>query len=205
MPLARLLAEASYPVAAVCGNLPRWASRDLSRLLPAETKIGPQPPHEFERTLSSADSLITSPGSTTILQAAAIGLPVSLLPPQNLSQILNIDIYSSPSMSICNWPGSVIDRTEVDSLRLGGEGRVLEYIYKQIIQAAANEAMQAIMLRQFASILREFAGGSHVPAHVSVLGFNGASQVARILRQAILAPFPSPNRTTGNEASSRGN
>lgn len=205
MPLARLLADASYPVAAVCGNLPRWAVRELSGVFPAETKIGPQTPHEFQQTLSRADTLITSPGSTTLLQAAAIGLPTSLLPPQNLSQILNAELYSSPSASNCTWPPTVIDRAKVDSLRPAGEDTVLEYIYGQIIHAAADGATEATMTTGFAAVLRELATGNGAPGHVPALGFNGASQIARVVRQAMLAPLPRPKQVIRGQGGSVGN
>jgi hydroxymethylcytosylglucuronate/cytosylglucuronate synthase len=80
LPIARLLSQGAYSVSAVCGNLPAWAERELRSLFSEQVRIGAQTPHQFERTLSRADTLITSPGSTTLLQAAAIGLPTSLFP-----------------------------------------------------------------------------------------------------------------------------
>jgi hypothetical protein len=58
-----------------------------------------------------ADLLITSPGSTTILHAMAINLPTLLLPPQNLSQILNARLCSKPGADTMQWPASVHRRT----------------------------------------------------------------------------------------------
>jgi hydroxymethylcytosylglucuronate/cytosylglucuronate synthase len=190
MPLARLLSSAGHSVTAVCGNLPGWAVAELSELLPAGTRIGLQRPHEFERTLLEADSLITSPGSTTILQAAAIGLPISLLPPQNLSQILNAQHYSSAATPSCGWPTSVIDRGTVDTLRPAGEDVVLEYIYSQIVRASADGVGEAVMTARFAAMLDELVTGAGSPEHVTALGFNGASQVAQVVRQAMLARHP---------------
>jgi hydroxymethylcytosylglucuronate/cytosylglucuronate synthase len=204
MPLVRLLANASYPVAAVCGNLPQWAVRALSTLFPEQTKIGPQAPQKFEQTLARADALITSPGSTTLLQAAAIGLRTSLLPPQNLSQILNAELFSSPATPNCAWPPSVIDRTKVDSLRPAGEDAVLQYIYGQIVQAAQDGATEATMATRFATVLPELTTGSEAPANVTALGFNGASQVARVVRQAMLAPLPRPERVIRTKAADGG-
>jgi hydroxymethylcytosylglucuronate/cytosylglucuronate synthase len=202
MPLARLLADASYPVTAVCGNLPQWAVHALSALFPGQTKIGPQTPRNFERTLAAADTLITSPGSTTLLQAAAIGLRTSLLPPQNLSQILNAELFSAPSTPNRAWPSSVIDRAKVDSLRPAGEDIVLEYIYGQIIHAAKDKATEAAMTARFAAVLSEIAAGSDAPANVTALGFNGASQVARFVRQATLAPLPRAQNAIRDRAGS---
>ena len=202
MPLARLLANASYPVTAVCGNLPQWAVHASSALFPGQTKIGPQTPRNFERTLAAADTLITSPGSTTLLQAAAIGLRTSLLPPQNLSQILNAELFSAPSTPNRAWPSSVIDRAKVDSLRPAGEDIVLEYIYGQIIHAAKDKATEAAMTARFAAVLSEIAAGSDAPANVTALGFNGASQVARFVRQAILAPLPRAQNAIRDRAGS---
>ncbi|MFK8905676.1 hypothetical protein ACJA3G_01295 [Streptomyces sp. YS-3] len=68
--------------------------------------------------------------STTILQAASLCLPTALLPPQNLSQILNAEIFGVPGGSVITWPTSVIDRALVDELRPGGEDTVLGYVYR---------------------------------------------------------------------------
>jgi len=187
LPLARLLSGAGHHVTAVCGNLPDWAVAELGGILPAGTRIGSQTPFAFERTLAEAGSLITSPGSTTVLQAAAMGLPVSLLPPQNLSQILNAEYFSSSATPACRWPTSVIDRGEVDRLRPEGEDVVLAYIYGQIVRASREGAGETVMAPRLAAMLDELVKGAGTPEHVTALGFDGAGQVAGVVRRELLA------------------
>lgn len=187
LPLARLLAGTGKHVRAVCGNLPDWAVAELGEVLPAGTQIGMQTPFAFERTLAEAGSLITSPGSTTILQAAAMGLPVSLLPPQNLSQMLNAEHFSSSATPACEWPISVIDRSEVDRLRPEGEDIVLAYVYGQIVQASREGAGETVMAPRLAALLDELVTGAGTPEHVTALGFNGACQVADVVRRELFA------------------
>lgn len=201
IPLARLLAGSAHPVAAVCGNLPDWSVRELRAILPDESRIGPLAPAEFERLLRRADTLITSPGSTTVLQAAALGLRISLLPPQNLSQILNVERYCAPSVPRCDWPAEVIDRARVDALRPSGEDAVLEYIYGRIAGAATDGVTDAVMTDCFAAAIDELAIGGEAPEPVRALGFNGASQVARVVRQALFAPLAVPRPATANGSS----
>ncbi|QHC23300.1 hypothetical protein [Streptomyces sp. GS7] len=105
IPLVDALICAGHQIAAVCGNLPAWAHTELAATLPGSVRVGPSSAYEFEAALLQADALFTSPGSTTILQAASVDLPTALLPPQNLSQILNAEIFGVPGGSVIAWPG----------------------------------------------------------------------------------------------------
>lgn len=147
-PLAGVLQAAGRKVSAVCGNLSPDSCRRLRTLLPECDAIGPQTPYAFERMLSDADLLITSPGSTTILHAMAISLPTLLLPPQNLSQILNARLYSKPGADIMQWPASVLDRAKVEQLRSRGLNAVLPYIYQSIANAAASGKSGSVGLQE---------------------------------------------------------
>lgn len=193
LPLARILGSSGRPVAAVCGNLPHWAVRELTGLLPPGTRVGAQTPYEFEATLRRADLLVTSPGSTTMLQAAATGVATVLLPPQNLSQLLNAELYARPGPAVVAWPDSVIDRARVEALRPAGEDTVLEYVYGAIagVTAPALTAVAAAMSGALE------AGESALSPALADLGSRGAGQVARLVRQALLAPLPRPRPAGG--------
>lgn len=191
-PLVEMLADSGSLVSAVCGNLTIDACRELAARLPDGCTIGRQSPYEFERLLRGADLLITSPGSTTILQAVALRLPTFLLPPQNLSQILNARLYSSLDESVLFWPPSVMTLDRIEELRPEGEDIVLSYIYGSISAAAASpEArsdVEAILREEFASMPEEGVLDPFLPS----LGSSGAKQVAQRIRQALLAPIPPP-------------
>jgi hydroxymethylcytosylglucuronate/cytosylglucuronate synthase len=190
LPLAELLAGGGRPVAAVCGNLPPWACRELAAILPDSTEIGGRTPYEFEALLRRTDLLITSPGSTTLLQAAALALPTMLLPPQNLSQILNAEIFAKAGSGVVHWPSSVLDRTEVDRLRPRGEDAVLEHIYGAINAAEQRPQVRVEVATAIRSAFETLPAEGALSVDVSALGTGGAAQVGRLVRQALFAPFP---------------
>jgi hydroxymethylcytosylglucuronate/cytosylglucuronate synthase len=129
-PLVAELRASKRKVAAICGNLGQDVQEQLFAILPECGTIGPLSPRDFERVLKGAGLLITSPGSTTILQAMALRLPTLLLPPQNLSQIFNARLYAHPDTPSMQWPTSVLDPNRIETLRPGGENAVLDYIYR---------------------------------------------------------------------------
>ncbi|GAA3733360.1 hypothetical protein GCM10022225_14370 [Plantactinospora mayteni] len=195
LPIAELLADGGRPVAAVCGNLPDWACRDLAARLPGPVRIGAQTPADFEATLRGADLLITSSGSTTILQAAALELPMILLPPQNLSQILNAEIYAAAAREVLWWPASVLDPAEVARLRPAGEDTVLRYIYGAISDAADRPEVRAAVRAALATGVAGRPAVDAVPERVlEPARMGGARQVGRRIRQAMFAPLPRPER-----------
>ncbi|MFJ8388888.1 hypothetical protein ACIQ9Q_31050 [Streptomyces sp. NPDC094438] len=190
IPLVDALICAGHQVAAVCGNLPVWARTELAATLPGSVRVGPSSAYEFEAALLQADALFTSPGSTTILQAASVGLPTALLPPQNLSQILNAEIFGLPGGSVIAWPRSVIDRALVDELRPADEDAVLGYVYRQITEHSGDQAVRSVLMERFRALaVCTAAPGGPRPA-CGNSGHRGARQVARIVRQTIVAPSP---------------
>ncbi|MEJ8653698.1 hypothetical protein WKI65_38040 [Streptomyces sp. MS1.AVA.3] len=187
MPLVEELAGAGRRVSAVCGNLPHWARTELAAMLPGTGHVGPCSAYEFESVLLRADALFTSPGSTTILQAASLRLPTVLLPPQNLSQILNAEIFGTSGDSVVTWPRLVIDRSLVEELRPDGEDAVLGYVYRQITERSHHPDVQSI-LKQRWQALAACAGvlPDGLSPHLQKLGPGGARQVADIIRQTMI-------------------
>jgi len=188
IPAAEYLSAAGEPVAAICGNLPDWACTRLRAIVPAAAQIGPTDTRAFHALLRHADRLITSPGSTTMLQAASMALPTVLLPPQNLSQFLNAEIFTSGSEGIAQWPTEVIDRKRVDELRAGGEDAAIDYVYRQVAGLLHSEH-DALSVRQAVIGAIEAAPpGGVLSADLRSETMRGAGQVARIVRQTLLAP-----------------
>lgn len=194
LPLAEALRRREVSVWAVCGNLPPWACDAIGEILPGCERIGRQSPSAFEETISRADLLFTSPGSTTLLQAAATNLPTVLLPPQNLSQVLNAEIYSSARTVRIQWPQSVVDGARLAELRPLGEDAGLEYMYAALVTADRSPAARDAVAASISAAVTGPSSGSYLADELSGLGFSGASQVARVVRQAVLAPLPRPRR-----------
>lgn len=185
VPLAQLLGKRGAPVAAVCGNIPAWAVDEVQGCLSPRTHFGPMTPYDFEDLLVRADQLIASPGSTTILQAAALRLPTLLLPPQNLSQILNARLFAQPGRGVVAWPADVLDLDRVAALRPLGEDAVLAEVYAAISSAADSGTARAAV-----AVLLERAIDEAPPGGVlkEPEGTEGARQVGRVIRQVLFAP-----------------
>jgi len=77
-PLVKFLQSSNRKILAICGNINEEGCRRLSAIVPDSVAVGPQPGDAFERILTDADLLISSPGSTTLLQAMSIDLPTIL-------------------------------------------------------------------------------------------------------------------------------
>jgi hydroxymethylcytosylglucuronate/cytosylglucuronate synthase len=189
-PLIKILQESERTVSAVCGNLPPTACQRVANMLPNCAFIGAQTPYEFERILKAADLLVTSPGSTTILQAMSIRLPTLLLPPQNLSQIFNARIYANHGAQTMQWPAGVLASEEIERLRPQGEDAVLAYVYACIAKVATSTNAAA----EVAAIMRKSISGAPgrgvLDQSVLPPGSGGAGQVARLIKQAMFAPIP---------------
>jgi len=188
-PLLSALRGLPMPALAVCGNLPYDYRKEVQDMLPDCKTIGLQSPYEFEALLRNADLLITSPGSTTILQAVSLKLPTLLLPPQNLSQLLNARLFSLPSAQTMSWPLSVMQPDRIEQLRPKGEDVVLAYIYGSINAAAANEAVALDVAATIQTALRSRPKEGVLEPSLRSLGANGAAQVAQQVRQAMYAPL----------------
>ena len=186
-PLAGVLQAAGRKVSAVCGNLSPDSCKKLRTLLPECDAIGPQTPYAFERMLSDADLLITSPGSTTILHAMAISLPTLLLPPQNLSQTLNARLYSKPGADTMQWPASVLDGAKMEQLRSRGLSAALPYIYQSIANAAASQEVANEIATVIRTALNNAPADGVLNDCLPTLGVRGAAQVAQLITQAMSA------------------
>jgi hydroxymethylcytosylglucuronate/cytosylglucuronate synthase len=188
IPLVKELKSLGRTVSAVCGNLPAETCRQLGEMLPDCRAIGRQSPYDFEDLLKGADLLITSPGSTTILQALALGLSTMLLLPQNLSQYLNMHLFASPGAPTMAWPASVVAPERIEQLRLDGEDAVLTYFYRAICDAAASPLAAAEVTEIVRAGLCTMPEAGVLDPSMVTLGGNGAEQVARLIKQAMLAP-----------------
>ncbi len=183
-PLVRTLQASHRTIHAVCGNINAAACKRLRAMLPECDAIGPQSPQQFERRLADADLLITSPGSTTILQAMSIDLPTLLLPPQNRSQFFNAKAFAKPGATVMRWPASILDETKLESLRSQGLSVLNRYIYESIIEAANTPDLAGEVAALIERALVDAPSDGVLNAHLPELGVGGAEQVAQLVRQA---------------------
>ena len=186
-PLIDAFKKADRTIGAVCGNFSAHTISTLERMLPDAQTLGPVSPKAFETVLLHTDLLLTSPGSTTILQAANMQLPTRLLPPQNLSQILNTWIYGNPLIESLSWPDSVIDLATIEALRPYGEQMLLQVIYSAIRNARGAPEVLNHMEVMFDNLAKAPTIDQLDPS-VRQLGTKGAYQIGRLVRRALFTP-----------------
>ena len=187
-PTLDALVRMGMPILAVCGHVSDEMSAALHRILGQDTPVGRQSPKEFESLLRRADLLVSSPGSTTLLQAMVIGLPTVLLPPQNLSQILNARIFSRSDSEPMRWPTDVLCEDSIDAMRHEGEEVVVRHIYASLAAAAQNGEASARVASVIRCSLESIPKSGDLRDSIGDLGSRGADAVARLIRQACFAP-----------------
>jgi len=187
IPLIDLLQRSNKKISAICGNINDEWCRRIGALMPEGVAVGPQSSRAFAQLLTEADLLITSPGSTTILQALSIDLPTLLLPPQNRSQLVNADIFSKRDAPIMRWPESVLDLEQLRQMRENGLSAENNYIYASIV-AASRSADQS---GRVADVIHDGVVGDHgegvLDSALHSLGIAGAEQVARLVEEVARA------------------
>ena len=185
-PLVDVLQGTGREISAICGNINTDTCRRLRAIVPDSVTVSPQSPHAFERILADADLLITSPGSTTILQAISINLPTLLLPSQNRSQWFNAQIYSKPNAEIMQWPGSVLDVAELERKLSKGVVALNTYIYRSMIDAATSQDLSDEVSTTIRNALLNAPDDGVLNPRLSALGDAGADQVAQFVKQVAL-------------------
>jgi hydroxymethylcytosylglucuronate/cytosylglucuronate synthase len=185
-PLVDFLLKSGRTISAICGNLNATDCERLRAVVPVSVAVGPQRPQAFERILSGADLLITSPGSTTILQAISIDLPTLLLPSQNRSQLINARVFSKADAEIMQWPGSVLDMAELERMRASGLPAANNYIYRSIVDAAASTERSHEIAAMIRSNVSRAPQDGVLDPRLHALGIAGAEQVARLVGEVAL-------------------
>jgi hydroxymethylcytosylglucuronate/cytosylglucuronate synthase len=173
--LFETLRRTRYRRVMIVGNL----SREQLPAVPSGIRlvhVGALPHQEFLRVIAGAGVLVTSPGLTTILEAAAAGTPTICLPSQNVSQLLNGDYFAAMNDGVLRveWPHEVLDRTLVEAARPEGEEAALAVIDRSLRQTTPHTVHES--LRQ--PLLNAFAGSSMPGMHRPAQHWNGAAQVA---------------------------
>jgi UDP-N-acetylglucosamine:LPS N-acetylglucosamine transferase len=180
------LQRSNRKISAICGNINDDTCKRLRAMVPDSVAVGPQSPYAFERILTDADLLITSPGSTTILQAMSINLPTLLLPSQNRSQRINAQVYSKPNADIMQWPDSVLDLAKLERMRSEGVSALNRYMFESMIAAAASPALSDVVSRMIREAVCNAPDDGVLDHCLSAVGIAGADQVAQLVKQVAL-------------------
>ncbi|MER5974289.1 hydroxymethylcytosylglucuronate/cytosylglucuronate synthase [Streptomyces sp. NPDC002055] len=137
---------------------------------------------EFVELLLRAGRIMTSPGLTTVLEIAAVGRSAVLLPPQNLSQVLNGDLveHACSAQLRTSWPLQVLTRASIDAWHREGEEYAVERIRARLATACANH-LRDIVTRELTTDLEKglalLADGAPSFARIAQ-DFGGAERVA---------------------------
>jgi hydroxymethylcytosylglucuronate/cytosylglucuronate synthase len=137
---------------------------------------------EFVDLLLRAGWILTSPGLTTMLEIAAIDRSAVLLPPQNLSQVLNGDLveYGCSPQLRTSWPAQVLTRASTDTWHREGEEFAVERI-RASIAAARSDHLRDVVVGELTTGIEKglalLASGAPSFARIAQ-DFSGAERVA---------------------------
>ncbi|MGW7573850.1 hydroxymethylcytosylglucuronate/cytosylglucuronate synthase [Streptomyces sp. NPDC054765] len=194
-PAVRALSDAGFRTVEICGNVDT-AMLPEQDILPAgvAVSVGPRSHEEFLDLLDRAQLLVTSPGLTTLLEAAQRRLPTVCLPPQNVSQILNGDRFAAAVGAVCRvpWPSEVLAPGQVDAVRAQGEHAALSVVYGAI-ERAARQADSWVRQRLQRDIGTAIGHSRRVPDWGVLLGRTGgrgAHQVVQRLTEVLTEHAP---------------
>ncbi|MGW4562120.1 hydroxymethylcytosylglucuronate/cytosylglucuronate synthase [Streptomyces sp. NPDC004561] len=164
---------------------------DLDRLppTPASTGLsirgGRLPRGEFLEALRTAELVVTSPGRTTLLETASLNQRCVVLPPQNLSQIVNAaDVAGQVDPRIVvGWPADVVDEAVLDTHKARGEAEAVRYLYGRIAAAAQQRSEHRPWLTARLNEAIEASGrpGARMAAFSGPTGGDGATEVADVV------------------------
>lgn len=134
----------------------------------------------------NAEYVFTSPGLTFMLETSQLNVPVILLPPQNLSQIFNLERYVRQvegSVSV-DWPH--VYSGEIERIRLSevSEKSKVAELYELIEAMGADQESTS---RLYSEFIRVLASSSELPNAISFsdFGFDGVSGADEIWSHAI--------------------
>ncbi len=147
-------------------------------------------PHpEFLTAIAHCRLLVTSPGLTTLLESGHLRTHTLVLPPQNLSQCLNIaGVTAVGGGARCvAWPGDLLDLEEVERLRQQGEQVAVDFIYRSLERGRDRRDLRGDLRGAMAAALAA-APSSPAAALTDLIGVDGARQVARHLRSLTRQP-----------------
>lgn len=139
---------------------------------------------EFQMLLRRAGVLLTSPGLTTLLEAAAAETPTVVLPPQNVSQFLNARAvgYAAGRDVLIDWPSGTVSFDQVDEWRERGELAALGRVYEAIAAARhSSEVGRALSESTERRVLRVAGDGRVLEPLRSAIGTAGAREVAEVV------------------------
>lgn len=161
----------------VVGNLPR----NTAKLLPPNAFYGSVTHKEMRTMLAECRFLVTSPGMTTMLEAGAANVPTILLPPQNVSQVLNAHIVTgspAPHAARIDWPSSIVDGEEVRRLARCSEDAALMYMRDRFLLFSQTVPLDLTWFRRSLVLALLTISSDWLNSYVRRVGFSGAMQVA---------------------------
>jgi hydroxymethylcytosylglucuronate/cytosylglucuronate synthase len=174
----------------VCGNIPAdVADRIRADARGMTCRVGALGHGEFHAALAGAELLVTSPGLTTILEASSQNCPTVLMPPQNVSQIVNSDrfVAHAPCPSRVGWPREVLDVAQVHRARRRSEAAALE-VMTRAFDALRPEAVAGDLLPSYVAAIRDARREADWATLCAAVGVRGAGQVAGHVAALMDAP-----------------
>jgi hypothetical protein len=122
-----------------------------------------------------------------MLEAASIGVPTALLPPQNVSQVINATTFAGPQAIALGWPARVLDTGHLQALREKGELAALGYMYDRLVAGGSHlKPMVAGWVTELLAAMRSGSARLRLPPATE----GGAQEVAAVVRSILRSARP---------------
>lgn len=179
--IANLLKKMGYRVI-VAGRIPEA----VKSMLEDDIMVATLCHNDFLDFLKRAELLVTSPGLTTIIDAGITGTRTILLPPQNLSQILNTQLVSQgKSIPSIFWPKEFFDYGKIDKLRFYGESCAVNYIFDSIEAMYGAPCIRQDLADSMELALTQRTNADWAANYVSKIGKSGVDTVVNLIYSSL--------------------
>jgi len=194
-PILKLAMQRGFEELVVTGNLDVG---QLTLAYPSLNEIvvrgGRMTREEFVAEMRGAEVVFTSPGRTVLLELATLRQRAVILPPQNLSQMMNAADASEnvDPRIVVHWPSEMLDTAELRQHQALGELEGVKFIYKMIARAAiAPKDLHAKLYDQFSYCLdRVLQSDIRMTPMTSMIGEDGAADVAQVVIDLMQEVYP---------------
>ena len=148
---------------------------------PSSVEVATLAHDAFLRALARADHMFTTPGITATMEALERGVPVSFLPPMNLSQWRNLRVFEKHGVATnrCAWePAGGL--SELESMDEHASAGVFPGIARSV---AADARATALLISRLGELFSRHPDGGAQAAFVARYGADGAEVIASRTRE----------------------
>jgi hydroxymethylcytosylglucuronate/cytosylglucuronate synthase len=187
-PVLRALESMGHPVTVTCSPAGVESVRAVIDAASARVpvRVVALDHRGFLETLSAAQLLLTSPGLTTILEAGVVHVSTLLLPPQNLSQFVNLAVLEGlADAAVLHWPVETLRLPFIERCRAREAAEAVAHIDEQIGAAVGDRSVAERLHLDTIDTVRDLGARCVGSRLLDIVGRGGAAAVASTLMDTL--------------------